>query len=130
VGKRLVAVVALLAGSLIAAVVPASAAPRHVGLGDSGFSSIAEDCFTATPRTDSPSKDRYTAMLAGHAAANGARLVDVYAASEGHDACALPLVRWVEPYRPASPAAPLHPNLIGMQAMARLVRAEMTAAGL
>jgi len=283
--KRLAAVVALVAASLLVAVAPASAAPRYVGLGDSfaagpiipvqirpfgclksnnnfahlvqrsrpfaefrdpscsgaktnhmtqvqnvsptpnppqfsalspetaavtltiggndiGFSSIAESCFTPTPRPDSPCKDRYTAggqdeisariaaaapkvdavldgirarsplattfvvnysalfphegpgchpqmpvaegdvpylrakqeelnaMLAQQAAANGARLVDVYAASVGHDACALPLVRWVEPYIPASPAAPLHPNLIGMQAMAQLVRAEMAAAGL
>jgi hypothetical protein len=68
-------------------------------------------------------------MLAGQAAANGARLVDVYAASVGHDACAPPLLRWVEPYVPASAAAPLHPNLIGMQAFADLVLREMTAAG-
>ena len=168
---------------------------------DIGFSGIAEDCFSPTPRTDSPCRDRYTAggqdeisrriaetapkvdavldgirarspqatvfvvnysalfphegagcypqmpvaegdvpylrakheelnaMLADQAAANGARLVDVYAASVGHDACAPPLLRWVEPYTPASPAAPLHPNLIGMQAMAQLVLQEMAAAG-
>jgi lysophospholipase L1-like esterase len=172
-----------------------------IGGNDIGFSSIAEDCFTPTPRSDSPCKDRYTAggqdeisrriaetapkvdavldgirarspkattfvvnysaifphegpgcypqmpiadgdvpylrakqeelnaMLASQAAANGARLVDVYAASVGHDACAPPLIRWVEPFTPASPAAPVHPNLIGMQAMANLVVQEMAAAG-
>jgi lysophospholipase L1-like esterase len=61
------------------------------------------------------------AMLAEQAAANGAEVVDVYAASVGRDACASSLTRWVEPYVPATAAAPLHPNLRGMQAMANLV---------
>ena len=60
-------------------------------------------------------------MLAQSAAANGARLVDVYAASVGRDACAGSGTRWVEPYVPGNPAAPLHPNLRGMQAMAGMV---------
>jgi lysophospholipase L1-like esterase len=60
-------------------------------------------------------------MIATQAAANGATLVDAYAASRGHDACKLPLIRWVEPAIPASAAAPIHPNLGGMQAMAKLV---------
>jgi lysophospholipase L1-like esterase len=62
-------------------------------------------------------------MLADQAAANGATLVDWYRASIGHDACKLPVIRWVEPFVPASPAAPVHPNLIGMQAAAQLVAA-------
>jgi hypothetical protein len=74
-------------------------------------------------------QEELNGMLATQAAANGARLVDVYAASVGHDACAPPLLRWVEPYTPASAAAPLHPNLIGMLAMADLVTREMAAAG-
>jgi lysophospholipase L1-like esterase len=61
------------------------------------------------------------AMLAEQAAANGAELVDVYAASVGRDACASATRRWVEPYVPATAAAPLHPNLRGMQAMASQV---------
>ena len=60
-------------------------------------------------------------MLAEQAAANGAQLVDVYAASRGHDACQVPGRRWVEPYVPANAAAPLHPNLAGMVAMSNLV---------
>ena len=44
-------------------------------------------------------------MIATQAAANGATLVDAYTASEGHDACKIPLVRWVEPAIPASAAA-------------------------
>jgi lysophospholipase L1-like esterase len=173
-----------------------------IGGNDIGFSGIAEDCFSPTPNSGSPCKDQYTAggqdeisrriaetapkvgavlvgirerspsakvfvvnysalfphsgpgcyplmpvadgdvpylrakqeelnaMIAEQASLNGAHLVDVYAASVGHDACALPGLRWVEPYVPASPAAPLHPNLIGMQAMSNLVLTEMTAAGL
>ena len=61
------------------------------------------------------------AMLAQQAAANGAGLVDVYAASVGHSACAAPGLRWVEPFVPANAAAPLHPNLLGMRAMAEMI---------
>lgn len=61
------------------------------------------------------------AMLANQAAANGATVVDVYAASAGRDACAGSGTRWVEPYVPGNAAAPLHPNLRGMQAMAAMV---------
>jgi hypothetical protein len=59
------------------------------------------------------------AMLATQAAGNGATLVDAYSAGIGHDACQLPLVRWVEPAAPTSPAAPLHPNLLGMEGTAK-----------
>jgi lysophospholipase L1-like esterase len=68
-------------------------------------------------------QEELNGMLAQQAAAGGAAVVDVYEASRGHSACALPGLRWVEPYVPASPAAPLHPNLLGMIEMARLVRA-------
>ena len=64
-------------------------------------------------------------MLATQAAANGAKLVGVYAASVGHSACALPGLRWVEPVVPANAAAPIHTNLLGMKAMADLVMAAM-----
>jgi lysophospholipase L1-like esterase len=66
-------------------------------------------------------QEELNSMLAQQAAANGAGLVDVYAASRGHDACAAPGLRWVEPFVPANAAAPLHPNLLGMQAMADMV---------
>jgi lysophospholipase L1-like esterase len=66
-------------------------------------------------------QEELNGMLATQAAANGAKLVDVYAASVGHSACALPGVRWVEPVVPVNAAAPLHPNLLGMKAMADLV---------
>jgi hypothetical protein len=74
-------------------------------------------------------QEELNAMLAEQAAAGGARLVDVYAASAGHDACAPPGVRWVEPVIPASAAAPLHPNLLGMKAMADLVVAAARETG-
>jgi lysophospholipase L1-like esterase len=61
------------------------------------------------------------AMLADRAAANGAGVVDVYTASVGRSACASSGTRWVEPYIPGNAAAPLHPNLRGMQAMAGMV---------
>ena len=54
---------------------------------------------------------KLNAMLAAQAAANGAKYVDAYAASIGHDACQLPGFRWVEPTVPTTPAAPVHPNL-------------------
>ena len=65
--------------------------------------------------------EELNAMLAEQASANGAEIVDVYATSVGRDACASSTRRWVEPYIPATAAAPLHPNLRGMQAMANLV---------
>jgi lysophospholipase L1-like esterase len=58
------------------------------------------------------------AMLADRAEANGAGVVDAYRAGTGHDACQLPLVRYVEPEVPVNAAAPYHPNLGGMQATA------------
>ena len=61
------------------------------------------------------------AMLAQQAGANGAVLVDVYGASVGRSACAGSGTRWVEPYIPGNAAAPPHPNLRGMQAMAAMV---------
>lgn len=63
------------------------------------------------------------AMLSAQARASGATFVDVYSRSVGHDACALPGRRWVEPAVPTSPAAPVHPNAAGMAGMARAVLA-------
>ena len=61
------------------------------------------------------------AMLVARAAAAGAAYVDVYGPSVGHDACQLPGVRWVEPSVPLSPAAPVHPNALGMRGMAAVL---------
>ena len=68
------------------------------------------------------------AMLAAQAALAGATYVDVYGPSIGHDACQLPGVRWVEPLLPLSPAAPVHPNALGMQGMAAVLLGAMATA--
>jgi hypothetical protein len=100
------------------------------------FPHTGPGCYPLMPVADGDvpylraKQEELNAMLAAQAAANGAWLVDVYAASVGHDACAPPVIRWVEPYVPANAAAPLHPNIGGMQAMTDLVLREMTAAGL
>jgi lysophospholipase L1-like esterase len=57
---------------------------------------------------------RLNTMLASVAASNGARYVDAYTASIGHDACKSSSVRWVEPLVPGNTAAPFHPNARGM----------------
>ena len=72
---------------------------------------------------------KLNAMLATQAGANGAKFVDAYTASIGHDACQIPGFRWVEPAVPASPAAPVHPNLFGMQGYAAAVLARINARG-
>jgi lysophospholipase L1-like esterase len=64
---------------------------------------------------------RLNAMLRASAKTAGAVYVDTYTPSQGHDACAEPDIRWIEPLEPASPAAPLHPNARGEQAMASAV---------
>ncbi|MGH3920031.1 MAG: SGNH/GDSL hydrolase family protein [Pseudonocardiaceae bacterium] len=84
----------------------------------------AVGCYPVFPiaRGDVPYLDgleqQLTAMLADQASNHGAVFVDSYARSLGHDACQLPLVKWVEGTAPTSPAAPVHPNAIGMQAVA------------
>ena len=64
---------------------------------------------------------RLNDMLQASAKAAGAVYVNTYTPSQGHDACTEPSVRWTEPLDPASPAAPLHPNARGEQAMADAV---------
>jgi lysophospholipase L1-like esterase len=61
------------------------------------------------------------AMIASQASANGATLVNWYTASIGHDACKSSSVRWVEPLVPNNPAAPIHPNLHGMEGAAAVL---------
>ena len=70
-------------------------------------------------RVDTPylrAKERQlNRMVAKQAAANGARLVDWYAASIGRDACKSAAIRWVEPLIPGNVAASIHPNVRGMR---------------
>ncbi|MDQ3760266.1 MAG: SGNH/GDSL hydrolase family protein [Actinomycetota bacterium] len=81
-------------------------------------------CFPVFPiaRGDVPYLDgvqqQFTAMLADQAFNEGVVFIDSYANSLGHDACQLPGVKWVEGTVPTSPAAPVHPNAAGMQAVA------------
>jgi lysophospholipase L1-like esterase len=63
-------------------------------------------------------QQQLTDMLASQAYRHDAFFVDAYARSLGHDACQLPGVKWVEGPVPTSPAAPVHPNAMGMQAVA------------
>ena len=84
----------------------------------------AVGCFPVFPiaRGDVPYLDgleqQLNTMLADQALRYGAEFVDSYRRSLGHDACQLPLVKWVEGTVPTSPAAPVHPNALGMQQVA------------
>jgi lysophospholipase L1-like esterase len=88
-------------------------------------------CWPQMPVTDGDvpyvraKEKELNAMLAAQAAANGAELLDWYTASIGHDACKLPVIRWVEPVVPVNAAAPLHPNLGGMIGASELLTAAL-----
>ena len=62
-------------------------------------------------------------VLREQATARGARYVDLAAASVGHDTCAPVGERYLEGLLPTSPAAPLHPNALGMSAFGAAVAA-------
>ncbi|MEU9368566.1 SGNH/GDSL hydrolase family protein [Streptomyces avermitilis] len=64
---------------------------------------------------------RLNLMLRLVAQLNRAEYVDTYGPTRGHDMCKAPVDRWIEPLRPASPAAPAHPNAKGEEVMARAV---------
>ncbi|WP_133260152.1 SGNH/GDSL hydrolase family protein, partial [Streptacidiphilus pinicola] len=64
-------------------------------------------------------------MLRARAGAAGARFVDTWTPSLGHDACQAPENRWIEPLLPATQAASLHPNARGEQGMAEAVLATL-----
>ncbi|MGW1783264.1 SGNH/GDSL hydrolase family protein [Streptomyces sp. NPDC002143] len=64
-------------------------------------------------------------MLGERAQAAGATYVDTYAPSTGHDACSPTATRWIEPLRPSSPAAVVHPNEHGERGMATAVLSAM-----
>ncbi|SEF67347.1 Ricin-type beta-trefoil lectin domain-containing protein [Actinacidiphila yanglinensis] len=70
---------------------------------------------------------RLAAATATAATATGATLVDLAAASHGHDACAA--VPWVETYTPAAGRSQYHPNEAGMRGAATLVESALAAAG-
>jgi hypothetical protein len=68
-------------------------------------------------------------MLAKQAARGGARYVDTYGPTVGHDMCKPPAERWIESLQPASAAAPAHPNAAGEQAMATAVEHALPVGG-
>lgn len=61
------------------------------------------------------------AMLAERAEHGGVEFVDTYGPSIGHDVCQVPGRKWVEGLLPTSPAAPAHPNALGMRNSANAV---------
>jgi lysophospholipase L1-like esterase len=84
----------------------------------------AGGCYPVMPiaRGDMPYLDnleqQLTDMLASQAFRHDAFFVNSYARSAGHDACQPPGTKWVEGVVTTSPAAPVHPNAGGMQAVA------------
>jgi hypothetical protein len=70
---------------------------------------------------------RLAAATASAASATGAILVDLAAASHGHDACSA--VPWVETGHPAAGRTAYHPNEAGMQGAAQAVETAMSASG-
>lgn len=84
-------------------------------------------CFPRNPfaRGDVPYLDdvqrELDDMLATEAKHGHAAFVDAYAKSKGHDSCQPIGVKWVEPFTPTGPSAPLHPNEDGMRAVADMV---------
>lgn len=63
------------------------------------------------------------AMIAERAAANGVTFVDTYTPSLGHDACALPGIRWIEPVILPLLGFFVHPNVFGMSGMESAIAA-------
>ncbi|WP_016698837.1 SGNH/GDSL hydrolase family protein [Actinoalloteichus spitiensis] len=92
-----------------------------------------EGCFPRVPiaRGDTAFLDgvhqALNAMLATAADRAGAAYVDTYSASQGHDWCQPKGVKWVEGVLPTSPAFPVHPNELGMAAVADMIEAELSA---
>ncbi|MGI8793272.1 MAG: SGNH/GDSL hydrolase family protein [Acidimicrobiales bacterium] len=64
-------------------------------------------------------------MIEAQAIAAGATYVDLYGPSNGKTGCDLPVIRWVEPIVVTNAAAPIHPNLTGMQGMAVVLETAM-----
>lgn len=70
-------------------------------------------------------QQRLNALLDNLAYLHDATYVDAYETFIGHDPCQMPGVRWIEGLMPDSPAASLHPNLMGQTALADEVLAAL-----
>lgn len=97
------------------------------------FPETGYGCFPQEPVSFSDvgylrAKEReLNAMVAAQATSNGARLVDWYSASIGHDSCKSSSTRWVEPLVPGNWAAPVHPNRRGMDGAAAVLVSAVAA---
>jgi lysophospholipase L1-like esterase len=67
------------------------------------------------------------ATIARAAEDGDATYVDTATPTVGHDVCALPGQRWIEGLVPTAPAAPVHPNALGAEALSRAVLATLGA---
>ncbi|WP_019546452.1 SGNH/GDSL hydrolase family protein [Streptomyces sulphureus] len=67
-------------------------------------------------------------VIGEQSAAHGARYVDLFTPSRGHDACAAPKEKWVEGFVPTDLAAPLHPNRRGEGNYARIINEQLPTA--
>ena len=90
---------------------PACRATMPISAGDAPFLAGLQHTLTGT--------------IADASAAVGADFVDMTAVSAGHDACAAPGERWIEPVLGFDGAAPVHPNAAGERAMADAVVARL-----
>ncbi|WP_173007871.1 SGNH/GDSL hydrolase family protein [Mycolicibacterium sp. P1-18] len=93
-----------------------------------------EGCFPAEPINPVDAAyfqakvDELDERLAGVATDRGVDFFDVRPLTVGHDICAAPQDRYVEGFAPVSPAAPLHPNAAGANAVGTAL-ADYVAAG-
>lgn len=96
-----------------------------------GYPAILPDkgpgCFPLVPFSPGDvaylrdTEKRLNAMLADEADEADADYVDTYGPTIGHDVCRPPGRKWIEGLAPTSPAAPFHPNALGMTAIAGAV---------
>ena len=101
-----------------------------------GYPSILPDegpgCFPVVPFSAGDvaylraTEKRLDAMLEAQAEKNGADYVDTYTPTIGHDICQLPGKKWIEGLVPTAPAAPVHPNALGMNGMAQAVLGKLS----
>ena len=104
-----------------------------------GYPAILPDqgpgCFPVVPLTAGDvaylrdTEKGLNAMLAREAKRAGATFVDTYTPTIGHDMCTPPGTKWVEGLVPTAPAAPVHPNALGMTAMASAVADALAGEG-
>ncbi|OZM76013.1 SGNH/GDSL hydrolase family protein [Pseudonocardia sp. MH-G8] len=66
------------------------------------------------------------AMLSDEASGAGVDFVDTFTPSIGHDVCQVPGIKWIEGLVPTAPAAPVHPNALGMAGIGAVVAEAVT----